>query len=59
MEEDFQAPPVTEELLAIDGCWERESIFLEGVGPWEVSNGPGDGSTSMNIWALITGLTMG
>lgn len=44
-------------LLEIDGPWEKDSFFLEGVGRWWVSRSPADGSTSLYIWTLITGLS--
>lgn len=45
-----KALSVTEELLAVDSCWGRESHFSL----WE---GPGDDSTSTYIWAALIRLS--
>ena len=54
--DDLQAPPLTEELLAVDSRWGRESVFLEVLQPLG-SHVPLDSPTPMHIWTALAELS--
>lgn len=51
-----KAPPLAEELLAVDSCLERESFLsVEGGGHYQVAHIL-DNTTAMCIWTKLIGL---
>lgn len=52
-----EAPPLAEELLVTDGCWEKESQFTSRIQPFNATHPPVNGTTllpSLHMLAMLS-----